>query len=207
MTPLTKRLAVSALAGIFFDGAWAAVPSRKADQGCSWEKISDAHLGLEAWVQGCQFKGRKIDLFVSGKSLVQRFSDGGKPDPLVDVLDLLPDEKPVSGVQRVFSEHTDKQVAAQCVLAPAPTDAVKPRNGVKRYTFVPTKAYARRLKATQDPNDVPPPPCGEWGDQPDGVQYFEVQPASLSARKILFVRYGQDQPLFDEETLQLLPHP
>ncbi len=51
---------------------------------------------------------------------------------------------------------------------------------------------------------MPDPPCGDWGDSPDGIQYFEAQPSS-GARKVLFVRVGQDQPLFDERTLRLLP--
>ena len=37
-----------------------------------------------------------------------------------------------------------------------------------------------------------------------GVQYWEAQPSS-GARKVLFVRVGQDIPLFDEKTLRLLP--
>jgi hypothetical protein len=37
----------------------------------------------------------------------------------------------------------------------------------------------------------------------DGIQYYEVHPAS-KARKILFVRIGQDEPLFDEKTLRLI---
>lgn len=42
------------------------------------------------------------------------------------------------------------------------------------------------------------------GDAPDGIQYFEAQPRS-GALKVLFVRVGQDEPLFDEKTLRLLP--
>jgi hypothetical protein len=38
---------------------------------------------------------------------------------------------------------------------------------------------------------------------PDGIQYFEV-PAG-EGRKVLFVRAGQDGPLFDEQTLRVLP--
>ena len=50
--------------------------------------------------------------------------------------------------------------------------------------------------------DVPgDPPCGDWGDAPDGIQYFEVHPG---ARSVLFVRVGQDEPLFDEKTLRLI---
>ncbi|WP_322418997.1 hypothetical protein [Mesorhizobium huakuii] len=73
--------------------------------------------------------------------------------------------------------------------------------GVKRYTFSPDAAYAKGLKAKADPNEVPEPPCGDWGEMPDGIQYFEVP----AGRKVLFVRVGQDEPLFDEQTLRVLP--
>ena len=33
--------------------------------------------------------------------------------------------------------------------------------GVKRYTFSPDAAYAKKLKAFADPNEVPGPPCGD----------------------------------------------
>jgi hypothetical protein len=207
MKSLSVLLATCLLGCCLCHDAWALEPSRKAMEGCAWEKLSDARLGLEAWVQRCQLGTRKIDLFVSGTSVVQRYSDGGRPEPVLDVLELRPNEKPESGIQRFFTAHTKKRIAVECVLAPAPTDAVKPRAGVQRYTFVPNKAYAKRLKATADPNDIPPPPCGEWGDQPDEVDYFEVQPSSSSAHKVLYIRYGQDEPLFDEQTLQLFPRP
>jgi len=36
------------------------------------------------------------------------------------------------------------------------------------------------------------------------VQYFEVHTTS-GARKVMLIDAGQDTPLFDEETLRLLP--
>ena len=42
--------------------------------------------------------------------------------------------------------------------------------GVKRYTFSPDAAYAKELKALAN-DEVPEPPCGEWGEMPDGIQY------------------------------------
>ena len=75
--------------------------------------------------------------------------------------------------------------------------------GVKRYTFSPDAAYAKELEALADPDEIPDPPCGDWGEMPDGIQYFEV-PAG-DGQKLLFVRVGQDEPLFDEQTLQVLP--
>jgi hypothetical protein len=173
-------------------------PSRPPVKGCKWEKVSNATLGLEAWVQHCDFSFRKIDLFIKGSSLFVHYSDGGVPDPVVDVLPLLPNETAEAGMKRIFASHTGKKLVKRCVLAPYPGES---RPGAKRYTFVPDAAYKKELDAKADPNEVGDPPCGDWGDAPDGIQYFEVQGA---ARKVLFVRVGQDEPLFDEKTLRLL---
>jgi hypothetical protein len=176
-------------------------PARPAVKGCAWEKTSNAALGLEAWVQRCDYGFRKIDFLVKDASLAVRYSDGGSPEPVVDVLALLPGETPEAGVKRLFEARTEKAVANRCVMVPYGGET---RAGAKRLTFVPDSAYHKELQAKADPNEVPDPPCGDWGDAPDGIQYFETQPAS-GARKVLFVRVGQDEPLFDEKTLRLLP--
>jgi len=173
-------------------------PSRPPVKGCKWEKLSNSKLGLEAWVQRCDFGFRKIDLFAKDASLFIRYSDGGKPDPLIDVLPLLQDETPEAGIKRIFAAHTDKALAKRCVLAPYRGDS---RPGAKRYTFIPDAAYEKELARNRNSNEVGDPPCGDWGDAPDGIQYFEVHPG---ARKVLFVRVGQDEPLFDEKTLRVI---
>lgn len=178
-------------------------PSRPPVKGCAWEKVSDRALGLVAWVQRCDFGFRKIDFVFEKSSLAVRYSDGsGKPDPVVEVLDLKPAETAETGIRRLFNERTSKDLAARCVLAPYRDG--KLRAGVKRFTFVPDRAFQRELDRRADPNEVPDPPCGDWGTTPDGIQYFEEQ-SSSRARKVLFVRVGQDEPLFDEKTLRLLP--
>jgi hypothetical protein len=175
-------------------------PSRPASKDCRWEKVSDATLGLQAWVSRCDYHFRKIEFLPKGRSLVMRFSDGGEPEPVVDVYDLAQGETPEAGMKRVYAEKTDKAVASRCVLAPAHEG--KPRRGVKRWTFVPDKAYAAELKKTQRDDEIQDPPCGDLGTAPDGIQYFETQEG---AHGFLFVRVGQDIPLFDEETLRILP--
>lgn len=196
----------AALLAVAIPAAAKDVPSRPAVKGCTWEKASSAKLGLEAWVQRCDFGFRKIDFLFTATSLAVRYSDSGgsAPDPLVDVFDLAPDEAPEAGVKRIFETHTDPKTTSRCVLAPY--RGSKPPAGAKRFTFVPNPAYAKELKAKADPNEVPDPPCGAFGEVPDGIQYFEAQPAS-GARKVLFVRVGQDEPLFDERTLRLTPTP
>lgn len=175
---------------------FALAPSRPPVKGCAWEPVSDKTLGFEALVQRCDYGFRKIDFFIKGNSLFIRYSDGGAPEAVVDVLDLRPGETAEAGLKRIFAERTPKPVAKKCKLAPYPDEA--PRAGVKRFTFVP------RVPPKTDPDEVGDPQCGDWGDAPDGIQYFEVQPSS-GARKVLFVRVGQDEPLFDEKTLRLFP--
>jgi hypothetical protein len=177
-------------------------PSRPPVEGCAWEKFSDANLHLDAWVQRCNFESRKIDFVTVDHSLAIRYSDGGAPDPVIDVLDLLPAETPEHGIRRLFDARTDKKLAARCLIAPYRDEGTKIPDGVERFTFVPDKAYRKELKAKEDANEVPDPPCGDWGEAPDGIQYFEAQSGSGVA-KVLFVRVGQDVPLFDDATLRL----
>ena len=178
-------------------------PSRPAVKGCTWERLSDTALGLVAWVQRCDFGTRKIDFLFTAGALAMRYSDSnGTPDPLVDVLDLLPGETPEAGVKRLFAARTRRDIVSRCVMVPY-RDGKTPA-GVKRFTFVPKPAFQKALDKKANPHEVPDPPCGDWGTTPDGIQYFETQPAS-GTRKILFVRVGQDEPLFDEQTLKLLP--
>jgi hypothetical protein len=183
-------------------------PSHKAADHCAWEKFSDAALGLEAWVQRCDYGTSKSEFIADGTYLSQRFTDGTPLEQDVDVIDLHPGETPEAGIRRFFAEHTDKTLVPHCVLAPLPKHygEIKTRPEVKRYHFVAEAAYSKKMTAKNDPGDIPDPLCGEWGDYADSLSYFETQPAS-GARKVLFVNLGQDTPQFDEQTLRLLPAP
>jgi len=176
-------------------------PSRPPVKGCIWVKLADASVGLAAWVQQCDFGFRKIDFVFQGNVLAVRYSDSGKPDPVIDIIDLLPDEAVEAGLKRFFAAHTETNIAKRCALSAY--RGTKPPSGAKHYTFLPDTAYRKELKAKANPNEIGKPPCGDWGDAPDGVQYFEAWPQS-KVRKVLFVREGQDEPLFDEKTLQLI---
>jgi hypothetical protein len=167
-------------------------------------KLADESVGLAAWVQQCDFGFRKIDFVFQENALAMRYSDGGKPDPVVDVIDLLPGETIEAGLKRFFAAHTDKNIAGRCVLKAYSRG--KPPTGAKRYTFVPDAVYRKELKAQANPDEIAEPPCGDWGDGPEGVEYFEAWPRG-AVRKVLYVREGQDEPFFDEKTLHLIaPH-
>ena len=175
-------------------------PSRSPIDKCVWEKLADKTVGLAAWAQRCDFGFRQIHFEFVGHALAIKYSDGGAADPLVEVFDIKSGETAEAAVLRLLLEKTDKAVSARCVLAPY-TEGTVPA-GVKRYTFSPDAAYAKELQAAAN-DEVPEPPCGDWGEMPDGIQYFEV-PAG-EGHRVLFVRVGQDEPLFDEQTLRVLP--
>ena len=201
-----KALVLGACALLLAGNAAAAdKPSRAAQKGCKWEKLNAPATGIDAWVEQCDFGDRKIHLYGKDNKLLQHYSDGGgQDDALIESFARAPDEKPEATIKRVFAEHTaDKTLVARCVLAAwkdeDPHASPLPA-GVKRYTFQPNAALKKELDAKQDPGDIPEPPCGEWGYTPDGIQYYEVHG---DAPRILFVRAGQDEPLFDERTLQV----
>ncbi|ESZ03106.1 hypothetical protein X736_27520 [Mesorhizobium sp. L2C089B000] len=173
-------------------------PSRPPIDKCVWEKLADKTVGLAAWVQRCDFGFRQIHFEFVGNALAIKYSDGGAPDPLVEVFDIKSGETAEPAVLRLLLDKTDKSVSARCVLVPY-TEGTVPA-GVKRYTFRPDAAYAKELKALAN-DEVPEPPCGDWGEMPDGIQYFE-SPAG-EGRRVLFVRAGQDEPLFDDQTLRV----
>ena len=180
-------------------------PSRAASKGCTWERASDKAAGFAAWVLRCDYGTRKIHFFLKGNALMQQYSDAGAtPDAVIESFELQPNETVDAGVRRVYLAHTTKAIADRCVIAPY--KAGKAPADVKRLTFVPNAKYAKAVKAKADPEEVGDPPCGDWGTTPDGQQFFQVWPTS-AARRLLFVRIGQDTPLFDEMTLQLLSTP
>lgn len=179
--------------------AQTAAPSRKAEKGCVWEKVASAANGFSASVEKCDFGNRKIHLFMKGNALMQQYSDGGAPDTLIDIVDLNANETVEAGMQRAFAAHTKPAIAKRCVRAPY-TEGKKIVDA-KRDEFVPNAAFSKELARVKS-TDIPDPPCGDWGSAPDGIQYFQVF-ADAHVRKVLFVRVGQDVPLFDERTLKL----
>lgn len=198
-----KLLAIPLLGLLAANAAFAKdAPSRKAEKGCKWEKINDAALGLDIWVQQCDFGFRKVSISAKGNALVLHYSDGGEDEKLIETFALQADEKPEAAIKRIFDEHTpDKDLVARCLVKPYKGYEPTPK-GATRYTVLPNAALKKELDKKTDPGDIPEPPCGEWGDMPDSVQYYEAQEG---AGRIMIVRAGQDEPMFDEQTVRLLP--
>ncbi|MDB5531363.1 MAG: hypothetical protein JWR51_4466 [Devosia sp.] len=204
MKHISTCLILAALSGLAISPAVArsAEPSRPATEGCSWERLSDAKVGLSAWVQRCDFGNYKTEFRFDQANVVQYSSNGPDPSIAIEVLDLNEGETAQQAMRRIFDAHTDAETAIRCVIAPY--TSMESPVGIERYDFVADAEYAAEPIVDEDPNEAGSPLCGDWGAMPLGTQYFEIQPQS-STRKILFVRIGEYQPPFDEQTLQLLP--
>ena len=197
--PFLPVAALSALT-LSLANAQSPEPSRPVEQGCFWERLEEA--GLSAWVQQCDFGNYRVRFRFDQTNLVQYTSNGSEPSIAVEVLDMNDGETAQKAMRRLYDAHTDAQTASRCAIAPY--TSIEPPAGVERYQFVADADYAAEPIENEDPNEAAGPLCGDWGSMALGAQYFEVQPQS-PARKILFVRVGEYQPLFDEQTLQLLP--
>ena len=95
-------LALAAGAGFARSGG-ESPPARAPVKGCSWQHLSDAKVGLAAWVQQCEFDARKITFSLRGAGLVLHYSDGGDEETLVEVHALEAGESLEAGMRRLWA--------------------------------------------------------------------------------------------------------
>ena len=189
-----------------------APPSRPAETGCEWRSLINPQIGLAVWVQTCTDEQKTLRWELTNNALTGHpaaSSKAGQPaEPLrfVEFFDLMPGESPVAGIQRIFRANTPDELKKRgCVVQPY-RGKLPTQPGAYRYSVIPTTRYAQALASGPQPQGKAPYPCGDWGEQYDHIQYFEVQPTSR-VRKLLFVRTGPAPMLFDEQSVHLFtPH-
>lgn len=196
---ILAALSALALGAPAFAAELPAKPVRKAFDHCRWHPEVDARVGLAAWAMTCVYDDHTIELRLHDDALWEHYSDADREQSLVEVIPLEAGEDDRKAITRHFLAHTDPKLAARCVLAPSPEKTR--RKGVSRYTFVPDAAYAKEVKKNTRPDEVGDPPCGDFGESPDGIAYYE---AHAGRGAVLYVVIGQDDPLFDQDTLTLL---
>ncbi len=199
LLPAVLLLSTILLPSLAAAAALPAKPSRTSFTQCRWDKVSDPGVGLAAWAMTCQYDDRVIDHRLHDGGLWEHYSAGEKDLRLVEVIPLEKGEDARAAITRHFRARTDTRFVGRCEIAPSPEKSK--RKGVTRYTFVPDAAYAKEVEKNSRPDEVGDPPCGDYGESPDGIAYYEAQAGSGA---VLFVVVGQDDPLFDQETLTIL---
>lgn len=180
---------------------------RPAQKGCAWVTAESKGLGLSVRHQKCDWGFRTVDFaFVKGKDSlfqVMRDAEAKKDDlyPVITVFSKKADERIEDAVKRVASKGLSLKKRRHCRVTYRRMEKAVADRLVLAYA--PDEGYAAEL-AKEAGTDIPEPGCGEMGEMPDSLVYWEYHPKESKTR-FAFVSAGQDDPLFDEESLRFEP--
>lgn len=184
--------------------AGAAQPSRPAWKGCAWQPFESAELGIRLLVQDCADpSGHYVFSAKDGWLEQHRPSDDRTygSHQIIRVLMKPADQTIQDAIRQQFvATLSDKQAAASCKVRPFKNPDVHAKDK-RLFEIMPTGAYAKSIdkKLQEGPDDIG---CGEFGGG-HGTAYFEYHPAA-SKTKFLYVETGQDEPLFDEDSIEII---
>jgi hypothetical protein len=203
--------AAAALALILGAGAARAAepppPSRPAEEGCVWRRMTEPAVGIALWVEKCDFGFRTVDYTASAKDkeLFEVLHDTGiaapdSHDPIVYMFVKKAGEPIAAAIRRVSLPSVRAERRAHCRAVPA--ERYRLPAGREAYEFAPDDEAAI-LKDAE--GEIPDAGCGKFGVDYDSQSYFEYHPKE-NPRRFAFVLFGQDEhPGFDENSLTFLP--
>jgi hypothetical protein len=184
--------------------AWASVSgatetaSRPAWKDCDWKPLHSQALGISLLVQDCKDPNSRYVYSVVGNRIEQhrpaddRTYNGPR---MIEVYTKPAGQGIEAAIAKQFIAKLPRVARRSCrVVAYGEHHDTKPR-----YTIEPTGAYAKKIHSelADHPRDFG---CGDYGRGQSNT-YFEYHP-SESRTRFAFVDAGQDEPLFDEESLQ-----
>jgi hypothetical protein len=184
--------------------AGAAQPSRQPYDGCTWRPFESKELGLRLLVQNCTDPKMHYEFSVKDGWLEQhRPADDSTFNParIIRVLSKPADQAIEAAIQQQFIDTlTDKQAKTSCKPRPFKNPAVKAK-GSLLFQIMPTGAYAKLIqkRLEKEPGDFG---CGDFGAG-QSTAYFEYHPDETKT-KFLYVDTGQDEPLFDEGSIEFI---
>lgn len=162
--------------------------------GCQWAWKQGGGIGF--WAEDCDLDtGQWRIAYDAGKQRFVQTVDGKDPVPVIYLFDLPLDigvDSLLPGLRKAgLIKDTD-----DCVFAPDEEN----KKGAERllYQVVPKGKLLEAFNKLPG-DEVPEPPCGELGLLPDAVGYFMTD-AKLPG-KILYLMLGQDQPLFEPDSI------
>jgi hypothetical protein len=181
-----------------------AEPSRTPDPGCSWEDFASADLGIRPLVENCVDPSMHYVFSANGDWLEQHRPSDDRTFGSHQIIRVIkkPEDQPIEAAirQQFIAALTDKAARASCKVAPAKDTGVR-GSGKILLEIVPTGAYARKIDRLlkDEPRDFG---CGDYG-KGQATLYFEYHPAE-SKTKYLWIDAGQDEPLFDRNSIQII---
>ncbi|HZP20438.1 MAG TPA: hypothetical protein VFB16_09540 [Bauldia sp.] len=190
-----------ALATMLGGGALAAQPPKPAhskvdDKACTFEWKTGAGIGV--WAERCTLSTGVWEL--KYRADLPGFAltiDGGDEQVVIQVF-RKPADKPIDAilpdlVKRGYIKPTE------CAFALADEQVTgAPPAGRHYFEVDPTGARKAAFDALPD-DEVPDPPCGDYGMAPDGITFFMTDDAHPD--RVVYLNLGQDGTMFDERTV------
>jgi hypothetical protein len=185
---------------------YAGQQSRPPEPGCHWEAFSSPEIGLRLLVENCEDPNAHYVLSTKGEWLEQhRPADDVTfgSHQIIRVLTKPVDQSIEAAIREQFiATLADHRARASCKVVPFRfTGGAVLGSGKLRFELVPTGAYARWIdrELRKGPRNFG---CGDYGKGQETV-YFEYHPVE-SRTKFLFVDYGWDEPVFDENSIEFI---
>lgn len=178
------------------------LPSRAPEQGCEWRPFDSPALGLSMLVQECRAENMHYIFSTNGDWIEShRPSDDVtfNGPRKIKVFRKAADQPIETAIQNFFIKQLPPEASASCVVRPVEKSPVTNKDKIVLEIY-PTGDYERKIleELKKEPRDFG---CGRYG-KGQGRSYFEYHP-SEDPTKFLFVDYGFDQPLFDENSITL----
>jgi hypothetical protein len=180
-------------------------PSRAPYPNCQWQPFVSRTAGLGMLVQQCTPPLRVFSADESGVFATSTNAPAGgrSINPVGRIIEIYP-KRPTQPITDAIAERffpiLPAQAQGRCEVQGG--NRLRIAGPKEFYSLAPTAAYQAdaQRQAGSDPGAQV---CGDHGIT-NAVTYFEYHPTEDPSR-YLFVRVGQDAPLFDEHSLRLFP--
>lgn len=172
-------------------------PTQKARQGFKWEIVSGA--GLQFWAQRDSQTCVVTDGLLEGAVIKHTGRSRSDGRPVIKIFHI--EDGDIDDVLDQLEESPGWNSEETCKFKEVDCD----RKGVTRYVLVPTGDYADRFEAAMEAKEAIPSTCNGWGAGNSGRRYFEIHDSHPD--KAIFMEIGQEQPLFDPESIVLTDIP
>ena len=176
--------------------------ARQPEKGCEWRPFDSPSLGVSMLVQECGAENMRYVFSTNGDWIeahrpANDETFGGPRQ--IKVFRKAADQPIENALRDFFIKELPPESAASCVVRAVEKSPVINRDKIILEIY-PTGDYERKIleELKKEPRDFG---CGRYGKS-QGLSYFEYHP-SEDPTKFLFVEYGFEPPLFDENSLKL----
>lgn len=179
---------------------------RQAEKDCKWEDFSASNLGISIMVQNCNWK-EMSPIFLESKNAIIQIPEklkNSKKDyyKVIEVYKKKENEDFEEVINKQFISKLSRVEKNHC--SAKQSYFILDDKSKVNFVIEPDTVLSERILQQTSEGQIPRDPCGEYGISGNGfIRYFEYHPEE-SKTKYIFVRVGQDAPLFDEKTIRFL---